>query len=320
MMIGRNSCFGLAAAFAGSLVAGTTSASAAGHEPVSNTGPLTAAQRAAGANLSTEPFAGTGVSSAVASTSALVVGARSAMPGGRSVIAPDGRVRVTTSTLYPFRAIAQIVRVDNTGTWGCTGWMINANTVMTAGHCVHTGGPNGRWYSNASITVYPGRYINSSNVAVNPYGSCKPRQLFSVLGWTNSSNHEYDYGAIKLNCTVGNSTGWFGYTWTSAEMNNRYAMVTGYPCDKPFGSGWHMGGNTGTTSNPRKTYYTIDTFGCQSGSPVWEDRTTASGGAGPFGIAIHAYGTGLSGSGGQNSGTRITSEVFNNMNAWRAVP
>ena len=38
----------------------------------------------------------------------------------------------------------------------CTGWLIGANTVVTAGHCVHQGG-GGSFYPTSSYRIYPGR-------------------------------------------------------------------------------------------------------------------------------------------------------------------
>ena len=53
-----------------------------------------------------------------------------------------------------------------------------------------------------------------------------------MTGWTVSANEEYDYGAVKLNCTVGNTVGWFGIT--SADPTNFPSIVGGYPGDKPL--------------------------------------------------------------------------------------
>jgi glutamyl endopeptidase len=68
----------------------------------------------------------------------------------------------------------------------------------------------------------------------------------------------------------------------------------------PFGTHWRMGGRI-TRANKRLTFYPMDTFGGQSGGPVWWNRT---GGActGPCGYAVHAYGVGLPGLGQTNNG------------------
>jgi glutamyl endopeptidase len=214
--------------------------------------------------------------------------------GIQSIIGTDTRYQITATTTYPYRAIAKIT----SSIGGCTGWMINANTVATAGHCVH----NGSWATN--VVVYPGRNGTSS-----PYGSCTATRLFAVSGWTTSRSPEYDYAAIKLNCTIGNTTGYFGFRWSSTSLNGQPSYISGYPGDKPSGTQWRSD-DTVRISDIRRLYYANDTYGGHSGSPVWNNEASCS----TCGIAIHAYGVG---SNGYNGGTRITQEVFNNLTTWK---
>lgn len=228
-------------------------------------------------------------------------GGKTRAEGAEVVIGLDTRERLYT-TPYPTRA-----KVLITFTGGrCSGTMIGANTVATAGHCVHTGGPGGAWRPLASFRVYPGRDGGAS-----PYGVCTARQLFSVLGWTNSSNEEFDYGAIKLNCNIGNTVGWFGMT--TATPTNFPSIIGGYPGDKPL-TQWTSSDRVRALST-RQAFYLNDTFGGQSGSAVWYD------GNGPYMYAIHAYGThGAGNHAVYNHGTRLVAAVFNNLVAWRNLP
>jgi glutamyl endopeptidase len=214
--------------------------------------------------------------------------------GIESIIGADGRYQITNTTAYPYRAIAKIT----SSIGGCTGWLINANTVVTAGHCIH----NGSWATN--VVVYPGR-----NGSSTPYGSCGYTRLYSVSGWTSSRSPEYDYGAIKLNCTIGNTTGWFGYRNSSTSLTGQPSYISGYPGDKPSGTQWRSDDSIRIT-DIRRLFYANDTYGGHSGSPVWNNEASCS----TCGIAIHAYGVG---SNGYNGGTRITSEVFNNLTTWK---
>lgn len=224
----------------------------------------------------------------------------------RAVIGADGRIRINNTSSYPYSAIAEITRIDGSGTWGCTGWFISKDTVATAGHCVHKGrGGTSGFYKPGNITVRPGR-----NGASTPYGSCKARRLYTVTGWSVDGSKNFDYGAIKLDCSVGKQTGTFGYFHTAKGLTDRPIKIFGYPCDKPSGQMWGMAGSV-QASSTYKVRYTIDTFGCQSGSAVYETRND-----GPYAMAVHTYYDG----GGTNSATRITREVFNNLNNWGAAP
>ncbi|GAB4210020.1 MAG: extracellular metalloprotease Mpr [Roseiflexaceae bacterium] len=265
------------------------------HTPVSNTGVLPAAVSGLASNT-VQGYAGTGRATTTLSKFAFNFGVRpagSASP--ESVIGPDGRYQITNTTAYPYRAIVHIT----SSIGGCTGWMISAQTVATAGHCIHS---NAGWASN--VVVYPGRSGSST-----PYGSCSATQLFSVTGWTQNKDRNYDYGAIRLNCTVGNTVGWFGFRWTSSSLTGQPSYTAGYPGDKPYATQWRSDDSVRITQT-RRLYYANDTFGGQSGSAVWNNEASCS----TCAIAIHAYGVDST---GYNGGTRITQDVFNNLSAWR---
>jgi glutamyl endopeptidase len=225
--------------------------------------------------------------------------------GIESIIGADNRVRVNPTTSYPARATVLITFSAGR----CTGWLINANTVVTAGHCVHPGG-GGSFYPVSSYRVYPGRNGTSS-----PYGSCTARWTASVTGWTVNGWDDYDYGAIKLNCSVGNTTGWYGYFWTSASLTGLPTIINGYPGDKPL-TQWRSNDLVRVTQT-RRVFYQNDTVGGVSGAPVYYNRA----GCGICSMAVHAYGTyGLPPFSTNNHGTRITQSVFNNLTAWRNAP
>lgn len=220
-----------------------------------------------------------------------------------SIIGTDNRVRVTLTTSYPARAI---VLINRNGNLHCTGWLVSKNTVLTAGHCVHTGGSTGTWYSG--LTFRPG---NDGNTA--PYGTCSPRRngVWALNGWLKSRDTRYDAGIIKLNCTVGNRVGWFGMWWQSATLDGLRTIVQGYPGDKPS-TQWRAADFVRATE-AEKIYYRNDTVGGQSGSPVWQNRSSGSAFcSGVCAMAIHTNGLTSSGFGRtNNSGTRITRAKYN---------
>lgn len=228
-----------------------------------------------------------------------------------SVLSDDRRFRIYPSESgYPYRAVGLLTFTQAGANYTCSAWLISPDTLATAGHCVHSGGSGGVWSTN--VRFYPGR-----NGSAAPYGSCSAKRLNSVTGWTVNGSELYDYGSVKLNCTVGNTTGWLGRWWTTGSQVNLPIAIIGYPGDKPSATQWGGAGRV-AAQEARKTRYFVDTAGGQSGAPVVQADGTGPGGCqGDCGIAIHAYGAD---SGGRNSATRITESVNTNLQTWINTP
>jgi len=179
-----------------------------------------------------------------------------------------------------------------------TGWLIDNRTVITAGHCVYLHNEGG-WAQE--ILVMPGR--NGTGVPVRRTSS----GLFSVRGWIRDKQPASDYGAIRLSEPFSDH-GSLGYTVASnSELSSYNCHVVGYPSDKN-GTMWgHV--RRLKQVNPRTIVYDIDTYGGNSGSPVFVVL-----GNRVFAVGIHNYGD-RSG----NSGTRITDTVFDNMESWKTA-
>ncbi|MFL6690217.1 MAG: trypsin-like serine peptidase [Alphaproteobacteria bacterium] len=152
--------------------------------------------------------------------------------GTDTVIGADRRVRMKTTTVFPRSATTYITFDQHGQSRTCSGWMISKDTVATAGHCLNSGPAGGSVWST-NVKVYPGRNGSSS-----PYGSCDAKTLWSNDGWTKNGDEKFDYGAIKLNCTIGNTTGWYGMYWTSATLKGTASSTLGYPTDKLTATQW----------------------------------------------------------------------------------
>jgi glutamyl endopeptidase len=227
-----------------------------------------------------------------------------------SVIGADDRFRVTPTTGYPARATVLIMR---NGVQHCTGWMISKDTLLTAGQCLHTGGTDGTWYPGLTFT--PG-----SDGGNAPYGTCTSRASYAFNGWLNSRDSNDDGGIVKLNCTVGNTVGWYGMWWQSASLNGQSTVVIGYPFNKGL-TQWASGGSI-LASETEKIYYQNDTTAGQVGSPVyWVRVDTAPFCTGVCAMGIHTDGlTGTGNGASNNSGMRFTETKFNSIMALVNTP
>ena len=85
--------------------------------------------------------------------------------------------------------------------------------------------------------------------------------------YAQNSNSDYDYGLILL---PGNSDDGFGWSTQleDSDLKNRLVTVCGYPVGKPSKSLWISGGSI-VSYTSRRIYYSDDTMGGESGSPVY---------------------------------------------------
>ena len=231
------------------------------------------------------------------------------VPRQESVIGDDGRRRISPADKYPWRAHCALRITARDGSqWVGTAFFIAPRVLATAGHCVfiHSGSASRHGWAR-QIEVMPGR-----DGASLPYGTAVATRFYSVRGWTENRDDEYDYGVIILSEPLGSRTGWLGYgTYSDGNLVGRIANLSGYPQDRGNGTEqWYMAGRIASVGT-RKVYYPIDSFGGQSGSAVYRIINGSR-----FAVGIHAYGVDST---GFNSATRISRPVFDNLKAWKAA-
>lgn len=220
----------------------------------------------------------------------------------------DRRVQNTNTTIHPYNTISYLyVRWPDGKASRCTGFIIDRNSVLTAGHCVYSRGNDG-WATG--ITVRPGAN-GSGNF---PYGAFESENLYSVTGWTKYSDRNYDYAVINISGTFPSTIGTFGYgVATNSNFGGEFARITGYPADrdnldatKPLYTQWYHSGTIKLPLlNSRAVYYYADTTKGQSGSPVYIPGENIA-------RAIHTS----EHTDNLNRGTRITNTVFANIQNW----
>lgn len=221
-------------------------------------------------------------------------------PSPNRVIGGDERIKVGDTTKFPYSAIADIRFTQNGKSYSCTGWIYDDNYVATAGHCILS--RDGYWSTN--IVVYPGR-----NGSSKPYGSCGSVNIFVSDLWQRDRNSNYDYGTIRMDCTIGTKTGTLGLRYNSNSWVDRFTTLTGYHGDKDSHTTQWYTVKAITQDTGTQLFYQHDMTGGASGAPIYFTES----GCGQCVIAVNASEYDNQ----DNSGPRMTQGMYNFYNSLR---
>ncbi|GIE82291.1 hypothetical protein Aph02nite_82410 [Actinoplanes philippinensis] len=241
------------------------------------------------------------------------------LPPFESIIGRDERVRIVDTDLSPWRMICSLQMRGPSGSGAIgTGWLVGPRTVLTAGHCVFSTSFFGGWA--ATIDVIPGRNGSGPAAESEPFGRVTSTSFSSVDRWQSNEDADYDIGCIHLAEPIGETVGWFPIGVRPAEQLEGFQVnISGYPGDRGNGTAQFHGNNRIVQVSERRLFYEVDTFGGQSGAPVWiyeNDDTTR-----PLAVGVHAYGTGGTPATlgiTANSAPRITPDVLALVTEWVA--
>ncbi len=216
-----------------------------------------------------------------------------------TIIPPDNMVRDYDTS---------VVRLNMPGIGHGTGFIVGDHVIATAAHCVYG---NGKFY-NMTIDI-----VDENN---NTAATFAPSYVhIPSLYATNSFNYDYaliyvdedlsEYGMFKM-----------GVALDEYVNNNGSVIASGFPGEYPdnytgeYGIRFKAQGNL-ALSTQYKLYYDADTFGGNSGGPVYvEEGFTDKNGKlyeTKTVVAIHTNGFNITEyPNGKNSGTRITPDIL----------
>lgn len=217
---------------------------------------------------------------------------------------PDDRVKITTTSTYPWSTIVKlfITAADDTE-WIGSGAMLDEFHILTCGHCIYLH-DNGGWADE--VKVIPGM-----DGSYEPFGHAYATYFRTYTGWTQDEMEEHDWAVVTLDRTVGNFTGWMGRK-TADPLNSIYTgtlHTAGYPGDLDSGYSMYYDSDVGEDADNYFHWYWMDSAQGQSGGPVWQYD-----GESRYILSINAYeyenGTYA------NFGTRLNQDKFDQINTW----
>jgi V8-like Glu-specific endopeptidase len=130
-------------------------------------------------------------------------------------------------------------------------------------------------------------------------------------GASTAQKRPYDYGVITLKTSLGKKLGWWRQLASPSDkiLKNAQVNTAGYPGDKG-GKYLYWTRNRIVKVHPRRLEYLHDTFGGQSGSPIWLRK-----GKQRWLIGIHTT-RDIDGPPVANTGIRLSAQVLSDIKRW----
>ena len=204
------------------------------------------------------------------------------VPDAAAPIGPT-QVNSTTSTSYPWNTVGYLsVTYPDGESFRCSGTLVSAYVVLTAGHCIHN---NTRGGYVKQVRFYPGQNTDSNGNVVTPYGvktnwsNLQVTQTWSQISGPDSFDvidYASDFAAIQFATP---------FTYTSTFMPIIYESVesgvtnAGYPATVANQSAtayglYFMEGDEDSDSQNGLEFYNVREFsvgaaGGNSGGPFW---------------------------------------------------
>lgn len=209
----------------------------------------------------------------------------------------ENRVRNTQTDVWPWSAICYLIMRRGRSYYRGTGFFVAPDAVVTAGHCLHSGGH----YAD-DIQIIPGRDEQRW-----PFGSVLARDFHVPEEWRRGEDPAFDYGLIRLrDGELGGKVGTFSLANLDPSILKASELNTaGYPSDMQPSSAQHFNAGPCDAVYAQRLQYFLDTWKGASGSPIWvksgQDRVV---------VGIHNYGH------CPNLATRVNARVLEDLQTW----
>lgn len=204
-----------------------------------------------------------------------------------------------------------------------TAFLEGPNLAVTAGHCMYGDVTNdGEYQDNKNnprfpdvVEFYFGCSDNDDIELGADYSYYARAKTISIeYDYYQNESWEHDWSAVVLDRNIGKKTSWYGKIDTSFSefRNNKYPVYSwGYPANKARGTLWRADG-TIQKYTEYKFYYDLNTYGGQSGSPIFVDYPDGN----TYVCGIHTSSYTDAATFKYNSGTLFNSLIFSYLNSF----
>jgi V8-like Glu-specific endopeptidase len=200
-----------------------------------------------------------------------------ATPAPAPAPADDDRVRVPSTTAYPYSAVCRLLITFPARpgvTYQGTGVLVDASHVLTAAHNFYAHDLGG---FAATIDVIPG-----GDGPSRPFGTARSLLMTTFRGWTDRAKPNWDIGWLTLDRPVGASTGWVCPAYVARPgLLGAFVEMPGYPVDLEGDVMYACEGFV-ERHTVQMLRYPFTTAPGQSGSPLLTDR-----GGRPVVVGVH---------------------------------
>ncbi len=305
----------LVAPFSAAALSAADPAQAISFNPADRSATLLPLQSNGGANAASAPGHAPIAQPNVASVGSFVATDPAGDANPNQVFGSDDRVHLGPANMsnLPYSSIGRVSTLwpDGSKTSG-SGAMLGPRTMLTAGDMIYDstrGGFAQQIYffpgQSGTALVDPNTNIRTSNYQL--YGAAIGTSFTTYNGWKDNHDLNFDIGYVTLDRDIGNFTGWMGWgTNSDSFFSGKTLSTAGYPTGA---STYDMYSSSGTiqTVNPNNFQSQIDTVAGQIGGPLWFLNSSNS--------TRTMYGVDALSSASFNQFTRITSSVFNDLQA-----